>query len=142
MCVVGSGNIDNVHLLIRKYIVNLIINFINSIFFSKSNCLFVRTVCYGIQFPSVCSKRLCQLIGDHATSESSPFIFFHNGVLSYSFYKILLCIYYSEEKRGVQVGSIVLAVTGTVQIITLFLFTVTLPFRNTGKIQKTFAEIR
>lgn len=38
-------------------------------------------------------------------------------------------------------GSIVLIVTGTVQIITLLLFTVTLPFRNTGKIQKTFAEI-
>ena len=39
-------------------------------------------------------------------------------------------------------GSIVLIVTGTVQIITLLLFTVTLTFRNTGKIQKTFAEIR
>ena len=39
-------------------------------------------------------------------------------------------------------GSIVSIVTGTVQIITLLLFTVTLPFRNTGKIQKTFAEIR
>ena len=38
-------------------------------------------------------------------------------------------------------GSSVLTVTGTVQIITLLLFTVTLPFRNTGKIQKTFAEI-
>ena len=38
-------------------------------------------------------------------------------------------------------GSIVLTVTGTVQIITLLLVTVTLTFRNTGKIQKTFAEI-
>lgn len=38
-------------------------------------------------------------------------------------------------------GSIVLIVTGTVQIITLLLVTVTLLFRNTGKIQKTFAEI-
>ena len=82
------------------------------------------------------------MIGDHATSESSPFIFFHNGVLSYSFYKILSSIYYSEEKRRVQVGKIVSIVTGTVQIITVLLFTVTLTFRNTGKIQKTFAEIR
>ena len=38
-------------------------------------------------------------------------------------------------------GSFVLTVTVTVQIITLLLFTVTLPFRNTGKIQKTFAGI-
>ena len=142
MCVVRSGNIDNVHIFIRKYIIDLIINLSNSIFFSKCNCLFMCTVCHGIQFPSVRSKRLRQLIGDHATSESGPFIFFHNGVLSYSFYKILSCIYYSEEKRRVQVGSIVLTVTGTVQIITLLLFTVTLPFRNTGKIQKTFAGIR
>ena len=75
--IVGRGDINNIHLVIVKHIVDLVVHLFNAVTLGKGDCLFVCAVGNGVQLAPVGSQRLRQLVGNYAAAKGCPFVFLH-----------------------------------------------------------------